>query len=37
MGLLLPLPAVAVVTAALVRLVIIKDRATNSPSVSPSV
>ena len=37
MGLLLPLPAVAVVTAALVRLVIIKGRATSSPSVSPSV
>ena len=37
MGLLLPLPAVAVVTAGLVRLVIIKDRATNSPSVSASV
>ena len=37
MGLLLPLPAVAVVTAGLVRLVIVKGRATNSPSVSPSV
>ncbi len=37
MGLLLPLPAVAVVTAGLVRLVIIKGRATSSPSVSASV
>ncbi len=37
MGLLLPLPAAAVVTAALVRFVIIKGRATSSPSVSPSV
>ena len=34
MGLLLPLPAVAVVTAGLVRLVIIKGRATSSPPVS---
>ena len=37
MSFLLPLPAVAVVSAGLVRLVIIKDRATSSPSVSPSV
>ncbi len=37
MGLLLSLPAVTVVTAGLVRLVIVKDRATSSPSVSPSV
>ncbi|TMF31737.1 MAG: DedA family protein [Chloroflexi bacterium] len=37
MGLLLPLPAVAVVTAGLVRLVIVKGRATSSPSVSASV
>ena len=37
MGLLLPLPAVAVVTAGLIRLIIIKGPATNSRSVSPSV
>ncbi|OLC65341.1 MAG: hypothetical protein AUH76_02865 [Candidatus Rokubacteria bacterium 13_1_40CM_4_67_11] len=36
-GLLLPLPAVAVVTAGVARLVVIRGRATNSPSVSPSV
>jgi membrane protein DedA with SNARE-associated domain len=36
MGLLLPLPATAVVTAGFVRLVVIKGRATNSRSVSPS-
>ena len=36
-GLLLPLPAVAVVTAGLIRLIIIKGPATNSRSVSPSV
>jgi membrane protein DedA with SNARE-associated domain len=36
MGLLLPLPAVAVVTAGLVRLVVLKGRVTTSPSASPS-
>lgn len=35
-GLLLPLPAVAVLTTGLVRLVVTRGRATTSPSVSPS-
>jgi len=35
-GLLLPLPAVAVLATGLVRLVVTKGRATTSPSVSPS-
>ncbi len=37
MGLLLPLPALAVVTAGVARLVISKGRPANAPSVSPSV
>ena len=36
-GLLLPLPAVAVVTLGLLRLVVTRGRATTSPSVSPSI
>jgi membrane-associated protein len=37
MGLLLPLPAAAAVGTGLVRLVIVKRRATSSPLVSPSI
>jgi len=37
LGLLLPLPAAAAIGAGLVRFLIIKGRATSSPSVSPSI